>query len=114
MMIRDVFEKTKDRDWLERCLASLRKEYDFWMTKRISSTGLNHNSNNSSEKDKIESFLSAGKLLDKKEVTLSVKVQDLDFYNVNTSSGVVESGEFVLHLAASANDIFSSLPIIVK
>jgi alpha,alpha-trehalase len=63
MMIRDVFEKTKDLDWLKHCLPALEKEYTFWMTKRITPIGLNHFSNSTSEKDKIESCLTAGKRL---------------------------------------------------
>ena len=56
-------------------------------------------------------FLQAG---EENSVSLKVKVQDLAFYSKKTSSWVVESGEFVFHVATSANDIHSSLSIIIK
>lgn len=42
LMVRDVYEHFKDKDWLAKAYATLCKEYDFWMTNRISSMGLNH------------------------------------------------------------------------
>ena len=41
MMVKDVFEKTKDKIWLRKAVNSLNKEYNFWMTKRLHSNGLN-------------------------------------------------------------------------
>ncbi|OIP83580.1 MAG: hypothetical protein AUK44_04830 [Porphyromonadaceae bacterium CG2_30_38_12] len=41
MMIRDVYEKTNDKTWLQKVLPTLEKEYQFWMTKRITPIGLN-------------------------------------------------------------------------
>lgn len=46
MMVREVYEKTGDKEWLAKACKTLEKEYDFWMTKRITSSGLNHYSNN--------------------------------------------------------------------
>ena len=40
-MIRDVYEATKDDEWLKQAYYALKKEYDFWMTKRITPIGLN-------------------------------------------------------------------------
>jgi len=56
-------------------------------------------------------FLQAG---EEKTISLKVKVQDLAFYSEKTSNWVVEPGEFIIHVATSAKDIRSSLPIVVK
>lgn len=40
-MIRDVYEATHDKKWLEKAYFSLKKEYEFWMSKRMTSIGLN-------------------------------------------------------------------------
>ena len=46
LMVRDIFANTGDRAWLQGAYSILAKEYDFWMTRRISPVGLNrwHNS----------------------------------------------------------------------
>jgi len=41
MMVKDYYEATGDRKFLESMLPALEKEYDFWMTKRIAPNGLN-------------------------------------------------------------------------
>lgn len=41
-MVRAVYEKTKDKDWLATCFLALEKEYDFWQTRRKTPTGLQH------------------------------------------------------------------------
>lgn len=41
MMVDDIFGATKDKEWLKTAYAVLLKEYDFWMTKRITPIGLN-------------------------------------------------------------------------
>lgn len=64
MMIRDVFEKTKDVNWLKRCLPILEKEYQFWMSKRITPNGLNHYSNSANDEIKKQEFISFSKRLD--------------------------------------------------
>lgn len=40
-MIRDVYETTKDDEWLIKAYYALKKEYEFWMKKRITPIGLN-------------------------------------------------------------------------
>ncbi len=41
MMVRDVYEIYRDKEWLEDIYNTLKKEYEFWMTKRMTSIGLN-------------------------------------------------------------------------
>ena len=45
-MVRDVYQVFGDKDWLSGAYAILEKEYNFWMTKRISDIGLNHYGHN--------------------------------------------------------------------
>ena len=46
LMVSDYYEKTSDRDFLKDSYYYLKKEYDFWMSKRISDTGLNNYGSN--------------------------------------------------------------------
>ncbi len=41
LMIKDIYRKTKDVNWLKTAVEGLEKEYNFWMTKRITNIGLN-------------------------------------------------------------------------
>lgn len=41
MICRDVYEHTKDKNWLARALPILTREYSFWMTLRMAPNGLN-------------------------------------------------------------------------
>ncbi|MBQ9940230.1 MAG: alpha,alpha-trehalase [Clostridia bacterium] len=40
-MVRDVYEYYQDKSWLKKAYDALKKEYSFWMTKRITPIGLN-------------------------------------------------------------------------
>ena len=40
-MVSDIFDFFKDKAWLAGAFLMLEKEYNFWMTKRITKTGLN-------------------------------------------------------------------------
>ncbi|MCQ2449297.1 MAG: alpha,alpha-trehalase [Clostridia bacterium] len=40
-MVRDVFEKTNDKEWLSAAYKTLCKEYKFWQTKKLAANGLN-------------------------------------------------------------------------
>ena len=41
MMVHDVYKHFGDADWLRNAYAILKKEYDFWMKKRMTKAGLN-------------------------------------------------------------------------
>jgi len=45
LMVRDVFAATGDREWLKRAYPTVAKEYHFWMTQRLTPTGLNRQYN---------------------------------------------------------------------
>ncbi len=40
-LVRDIYEKTADKDWLDGAYGTIKKEYEFWQTKRIFENGLN-------------------------------------------------------------------------
>lgn len=40
-MVKDVYAHYRDKNWLKGAYMTLKREYDFWMTKRITKTGLN-------------------------------------------------------------------------
>lgn len=41
LMVKDVYNQTKDDEWLAKAVCGLEKEYEFWMTKRMTEIGLN-------------------------------------------------------------------------
>jgi alpha,alpha-trehalase len=49
MMVRDLYEKTKDKAWLGAAVAALEKEYAFWMEKRLTPTHLNRHFHHASQ-----------------------------------------------------------------
>ncbi len=49
MMVRDIYDITKDQEWLEEAYRTLKKEYDFWMTQRITHIGLNRHFHNATD-----------------------------------------------------------------
>lgn len=55
MMVREVYEITYDKAWLSYACKILEKEYNFWMTERITSNGLNRYSNHA-DKSSLMSF----------------------------------------------------------
>lgn len=40
-MVKDIYEVSKDEEWLKKAYFALKKEYHFWMTERIAKNGLN-------------------------------------------------------------------------
>ncbi len=53
-MVKDVFEVTRDEQWLKEIYPTLCKEYDFWQTKRRSKNGLNFYGNFSVIDEKLK------------------------------------------------------------
>ena len=41
LMVRDIYEATKDRKWLKDAYVSVRKEHNFWQERRMTQCGLN-------------------------------------------------------------------------
>lgn len=56
MMVRDVYERTGDREWLRGAVATLEKEYDFWMTSRGTPSGLNRHFNSATRTELLEFY----------------------------------------------------------
>ena len=53
MMVFDIYRSTKDKKWLQSVVGGIEKEYEFWMTRRITPCGLNRYSNEASDDEKI-------------------------------------------------------------
>lgn len=56
MMVRDIYERTADRDWLEGAVKTLEKEYAWWMSERITPNGLNRHFNSANEQELLDFF----------------------------------------------------------
>jgi alpha,alpha-trehalase len=48
-MVWDVYQNQPDNEWLKSAHATLKKEYEFWSTKRLSPCGLNRSGNEAGE-----------------------------------------------------------------
>lgn len=55
LCVKDIYETTADKVWLEKSLPYLEKEYTFWMEKRITPDGLNKYGNSAPE-DELKGF----------------------------------------------------------
>lgn len=56
LMVKDVYDWYGDDEWLSNAVCALEKEYDFWMTKRITPIGLNQYGTNANDKLLLEYF----------------------------------------------------------
>lgn len=56
LMIKDIYEQTRDDEWMVIAVEGLEKEYSFWMNKRITAIGLNQYGCNANEKEKLKSY----------------------------------------------------------
>ena len=63
MMVDRIFEQTEDTNWLAGAFTTLQKEYDFWMTQRITPVGLNRYSSSASDELKQEFVTTGGQRL---------------------------------------------------
>ena len=88
-LVRDDFAATGDRAWLKQAYGALVKEYNFWMSQRMSPTGLNRNYNSATEADLMGfyDFLARERF---KGLALATKEQKLRFSSHSLSEA--ESG----------------------
>ena len=42
LMVKDIYEKTGDKEWLRKAAKTIQKEYSFWMERRITPLSLIH------------------------------------------------------------------------
>ena len=56
LMVADVYEHTGDREWLASVFDSVVSEYEFWMTERMSPTGLNRHYHRATRDEKISFY----------------------------------------------------------
>lgn len=57
LMVNSVFEATKDTLWLASAYKTLEKEYEFWMSRRLSPVGLNMYSGNDASQTSLDEML---------------------------------------------------------
>ncbi len=53
LMVRDCYDFRPDKNWLRELLPQIRKEYDFWMTRRITPIGLNRHFHTEPSQEKL-------------------------------------------------------------
>lgn len=56
-MVRMVYDKYQDKEWLKTAYEALEKEYEFWQTRRMTPCGLNQYSNNVPYEERKVSYL---------------------------------------------------------
>ena len=54
LMVRDLYDNQPDDAWLAKCYQALEKEYEFWQTKRITSSGLNRYFGTISQEEELD------------------------------------------------------------
>ena len=54
LMVREVFEKFRDVDWLKSAYITLKKEYEFWLNHRMTPIGLNRHFHHATDGELIE------------------------------------------------------------
>ena len=95
-MIRDVYEMTKDDEWLMNAYYALKKEYDFWMSKRITPIGLNqylHHEKTDEEKIEFYDYVATRLDLDK-NAPREVKIWLGSGFNAQGEGGLDYSPRF--------------------
>jgi alpha,alpha-trehalase len=76
MMVMDVFKAGSDTLWLKKTIPIIEKEYNFWMTERITPTGLNRQFNSATDKQKLETFYYVGSRLGPNFDTTAIKTRE--------------------------------------
>ena len=89
-MVRDIYEKTKDLAWLEKAYGALKKEYEFWMNKRMTPIGLNqylHYEKTDKEKIEFYDYVSTRIDLDK-NASKEFKIRAGSGFNAQAEAGL--------------------------
>ncbi|MCU0645576.1 MAG: alpha,alpha-trehalase, partial [bacterium] len=56
LAVRDIYEATHNQDWLRSAFTTLKKEYAFWVEKRMTPLGLNRHFHHSTEDQLFEFY----------------------------------------------------------
>lgn len=89
-MIRDVYDATHDEEWLKQAYFALKKEYDFWMTQRMTPIGLNqylHHPKTDQEKIDFYDYVCTRIAIDK-DAPREFKIRAGASFNAAGESGV--------------------------
>lgn len=56
LMVKDIYQQTRDDKWLAKAVEGLEKEYSFWMNERITAIGLNQFGYNTKSEEKLKGY----------------------------------------------------------
>lgn len=87
-MVKDIYEYYRDKVWLAGAYSALIKEYDFWMTRRITKIGLNRYDSDATDE----------------ELTMMAKMFN-DRTGINAEENTLDLGRHMLATAESGWDI---------
>ena len=95
-MVRDVYEKTLDEEWLKNAYFALKKEYAFWQTERTTKTGLNRYFHLPTDKDSLSGYYDyvAGRLKLSIDLSKEEKARLAENYIAVAESGLDFSPRF--------------------
>lgn len=97
-MVKDIYEVIKDDEWLKEAYFALKIEYNFWMTKRMTPTGLNqylHHKKTEQEYLDFYDYVCTRLDLDK-NAPLEEKIKAASGLNADCESGLDFSPRFAL------------------
>lgn len=60
LMVKSVYDSTKDEVWLKDAYRVLKKEYDFWQTRRMTQCGLNRYAGTGADQALVDEFVVTG------------------------------------------------------
>ncbi|MCF0108188.1 MAG: hypothetical protein HUJ59_04240, partial [Bacilli bacterium] len=89
-MVADLYEITKDDEWLKEAYIALKKEYDFWMKERITPCGLNRHFHNPLTEDDVVGYYDyvSTRLAIDKDAPREVKIRLGHGFNAQAESGL--------------------------
>lgn len=89
-MIEDIYNATHDETWLKEAYFALKKEYKFWMSKRMTPIGLNqylHHKKTDQEKIDFYDYVCTRIAIDK-NASIEYKLKAASSYNAANESGI--------------------------
>ena len=84
LMVRRLYDETGDREWLRSSVPRLQREYHFWMTERVTESGLNVYGHGASRSE-VEQFRMSD--LARRIDSGAVSTEQADHYLAETESG---------------------------
>ena len=101
LMVQDIFKVTKDEEWLARAVVGLEKEYEFWMTKRMTPIGLNQYGCNETDEQELVGYYQyvSGRIPLPQDISNSAKAEKAKHFVAEAESGLDFSPRYADHNA---------------